>query len=355
MVAAQSRGPPRTSERLNDKYEDDVSGLAYYGARYYDKTLIGWTQGDTSAEPIRARCRVGSTTERQPLYRKPAANSLRYIDPDGQEAEQVGQATTFVYNVASYALEVAEANASSASPLQKAAAVVAIGTFVAATVLGFASEATTSATTALMKPIDLGFVDARDIDLNQASRGTRQLPDTERLHDRESGVFPLRQAASGGAASGGGGGWEGNGSKPTLDAHKAALKKVPNQVGGSLPLGKPGKFGKPSAGHVQEGVSIGSGTPIFTGGGFGIRPPHQLVGLHRRKARKRGALGRHSNRVGQWTITSSRTSGGRTPIGSFPSSPHSPPRSASGFGRASRQSSDSPRTARSSSSNGSML
>jgi len=32
--------------RFNDKVEDDIGGLAYYGARFYDKTLISWTQSD---------------------------------------------------------------------------------------------------------------------------------------------------------------------------------------------------------------------------------------------------------------------------------------------------------------------
>ena len=251
-------GTAAHKRRLNDKYEDDVSGLAYYGARYYDKTLIGWTQGDPlyrfAPDAAWVQPRRGN------LYTANLNNSLRYIDPDGQEAEQVGQATTFVYNVASYALEVAEANASSASPLQKAAAVVAIGTFVAATVLGFASEATTSATTALMKPIDLGS-------WTPETSTSIKLPEVHGSSPIQSGSTtanqeaPPPEAASGGAASGGGGGWEGNGSKPTLDAHKAALKKVHNEVGGSLPLGKPGKFGSPQRGTSKKGYRLDPGHP----------------------------------------------------------------------------------------------
>lgn len=40
--------------RLNDKYEDDLTSLAYYGARYYDKTAMMWTQSD----PRIASCRT---------------------------------------------------------------------------------------------------------------------------------------------------------------------------------------------------------------------------------------------------------------------------------------------------------
>ena len=79
-------GPPRTSEGLNNKYEDDVSGLAYYGARYYDKTLIGWTQGD----PLYrfAPDAAWKTPTRSNLYRFSGNNPLRYVDPDGLDLNQ---------------------------------------------------------------------------------------------------------------------------------------------------------------------------------------------------------------------------------------------------------------------------
>jgi RHS repeat-associated protein len=68
--------------RLNDKYEDDVSGLAYYGFRFYDKTLLGWTQAD----PLyRFRPDATWTTPRKGnLYAFTIQNSLRYLDPDGR-------------------------------------------------------------------------------------------------------------------------------------------------------------------------------------------------------------------------------------------------------------------------------
>jgi RHS repeat-associated protein len=92
--------------RMNDKFVDEVSGLAYYGKRYYDKTAMAWTQGDplyrfvpdaTWGQPRRAN-----------LYTFTANNPLRYVDPDGREftpaqdqaiAAQVELANTLTYYV----------------------------------------------------------------------------------------------------------------------------------------------------------------------------------------------------------------------------------------------------------------
>lgn len=48
---------------------------------------------------------------------------------------------------------------------------------------------------------------------------------------------------------------DGNGAKPSLGAHKKALKKVHEQVG-KLPKGKPGKFGSPQRGTPQKGYRL---------------------------------------------------------------------------------------------------
>jgi RHS repeat-associated protein len=71
--------------RMNDKFEDDVSGLAYYGARYYDKTLNGWTQAD----PLYTRvpdAAQASSPRRANVYVFSLQNSLRYLDPDGLDS-----------------------------------------------------------------------------------------------------------------------------------------------------------------------------------------------------------------------------------------------------------------------------
>ncbi len=76
-----AQGTPAHKRRFNDKFEDDIGGLAYYGARFYDKTLIGWTQADPLFRfapdaawvmPRKANLHVFSLQ-----------NSLRYLDPDG--------------------------------------------------------------------------------------------------------------------------------------------------------------------------------------------------------------------------------------------------------------------------------
>ncbi len=44
--------------------------------------------------------------------------------------------------------------------------------------------------------------------------------------------------------------------KPSLSAHKRALKEVHAKIGGSLPPGKPGKFGSPQAGTSKRGYRL---------------------------------------------------------------------------------------------------
>jgi len=58
-----------------------VSGLAYYGARYYDKTLIGWTQPDSVG--LFAPDSAWIEPRKSSLYTFSLNNSLRYVDPDG--------------------------------------------------------------------------------------------------------------------------------------------------------------------------------------------------------------------------------------------------------------------------------
>jgi RHS repeat-associated protein len=78
-----SSGVAAHSRRFNDKFEDDLTALTYYGFRYYDKTSMTWTQSDPLyrfapdaawAEPRRAL-----------LYTAHLNNPLRYLDPDGRD------------------------------------------------------------------------------------------------------------------------------------------------------------------------------------------------------------------------------------------------------------------------------
>lgn len=68
--------------KFNDKVQDDLTALTYYGARYYDKALIGWTQGD----PLYrfAPDSAWSSPRRALCYSFSGQNPLRYLDPDGR-------------------------------------------------------------------------------------------------------------------------------------------------------------------------------------------------------------------------------------------------------------------------------
>jgi RHS repeat-associated protein len=81
-AGAPSAGVAAHVRRPNDKYEDDLSALAYYGARYYDKTLIGWTQADPLYLRVPDAAQM-STPRRANIYQFSLNNPLRYLDPDG--------------------------------------------------------------------------------------------------------------------------------------------------------------------------------------------------------------------------------------------------------------------------------
>ncbi len=77
-----SAGTAVHKRRINDKIEDDLTGLAYYGARYFDKTLIGWTQADPLYLRLPDKAQM-STPRRANIYAFTLNNALRYVDPDG--------------------------------------------------------------------------------------------------------------------------------------------------------------------------------------------------------------------------------------------------------------------------------
>jgi hypothetical protein len=52
-----------------------------------------------------------------------------------------------------------------------------------------------------------------------------------------------------------------NSDKPSLSNTKAAVKDAQNKVGGSLPKGKPGKFGSPQRGDSKKGYRLDPGHP----------------------------------------------------------------------------------------------
>jgi RHS repeat-associated protein len=85
-VGGQGAGTAVHQRRLNDKHQDKLSALAYYGFRYYDQTLIGWTQADPlyRFQPDRA----WNMPRRSNLYSFVLGNPLRLIDPDGREVTE---------------------------------------------------------------------------------------------------------------------------------------------------------------------------------------------------------------------------------------------------------------------------
>ncbi len=70
--------------RVTDKYTDEIGGLMYYGARYYDGVMLGWTQSDPlyrfSPDAAWVEPRKGN------LYQYVLGNPVRYVDPDGRSA-----------------------------------------------------------------------------------------------------------------------------------------------------------------------------------------------------------------------------------------------------------------------------
>ena len=85
-----STGMAAHKRRFNDKHEDDLTALAYYGARYYDKTLIGWTQADPLYVRVPDLAHL-SLPRRANVYGFSLNNSLRYLDPDGLDAKNINQ------------------------------------------------------------------------------------------------------------------------------------------------------------------------------------------------------------------------------------------------------------------------
>jgi RHS repeat-associated protein len=74
-------GKDKHRRRVTDKYIDEASGLAYFGARYYDNILMGWTHGDPLYR-FNPDTRY-SAPRKSNLYMYVIGNPVRYLDPDG--------------------------------------------------------------------------------------------------------------------------------------------------------------------------------------------------------------------------------------------------------------------------------
>jgi RHS repeat-associated protein len=79
--------------QFNGEEADAVSGLRYYGARYYDPFLLRWI----SADPLyHFAPEVGvATPQRLNLYAFSLNNPLRYRDPDGRQPKNLWEEVLF--------------------------------------------------------------------------------------------------------------------------------------------------------------------------------------------------------------------------------------------------------------------
>ncbi len=138
-VANSTAGVDVHRRRMNDKFVDETSELAYYGARYYDKTSMLWTQSD----PLYRFAPDGAWAEprRALLHGMSLNNPLRYLDPDGrQNVYEVFR--TAVQNAPPVVAAVAAAPATIAAGTGTFAAVTGGGGGVAAApIVGVASVA----------------------------------------------------------------------------------------------------------------------------------------------------------------------------------------------------------------------
>jgi RHS repeat-associated protein len=81
-----AEGPAESTfdRRFNGKADDAISGLRYYGARYYDPLTLSWTQADPM---YRYAPEAGLLDPlRMSLYAFSLNNPIRFLDPDGREA-----------------------------------------------------------------------------------------------------------------------------------------------------------------------------------------------------------------------------------------------------------------------------
>jgi len=77
--------------RMNDKFIDEVSELAYYGFRYLDRVSMLWTQSDPLYRAVPDAAQLKS--RRSLLHSFSLNNPLRYIDPDGRDSTDAARKT----------------------------------------------------------------------------------------------------------------------------------------------------------------------------------------------------------------------------------------------------------------------
>ncbi len=79
--------PDEHTRRMNGKEADDLTGLSYYGFRYYDPLSLSWTQADPKYRFVPDA--AWDEPRRANLFAFSGQNPLRFVDPDGRERQMV--------------------------------------------------------------------------------------------------------------------------------------------------------------------------------------------------------------------------------------------------------------------------
>ncbi len=195
-----SSGVAKHPRRFNDKFFDEISGLGYYGYRYYDTVLIAWTQSD----PLYrfAPDAAWSMPRQANLYTVDLNNPLRYLDPDGRYVPEVADAINEARLVTAEATKTLAANP---NPLVKVAAVVCAVGLLATVTLGPVTELANRG--GVLDAVDLGTFMTSPQDPGSGNPTINvsepiDSADAETQHEQ----LPTPDAAGGGALHGGGGG-----------------------------------------------------------------------------------------------------------------------------------------------------
>ena len=73
--------PNEYTRRMNGKEADDLTGLSYYGFRYYDPLSLSWTQADPKYRFVPDA--AWDDPRRANLYAFSLQDPIRFVDPDG--------------------------------------------------------------------------------------------------------------------------------------------------------------------------------------------------------------------------------------------------------------------------------
>jgi RHS repeat-associated protein len=107
--AGAAAGVAGHRRRLNDKYQDQATGLSYYGIRYYDHVSMAWTQADPLYQ-FAPDASTLSSPRRAATYQFSLNNPLLYQDPDGADSQPYLHSASVPEDPATLAMAVERAN-----------------------------------------------------------------------------------------------------------------------------------------------------------------------------------------------------------------------------------------------------